>query len=214
MTNSDTLSATTRANRKTLLLTLAIFVLPVLVAFVLLKTGLYTTAGTSNRGQLIDPPVEFESLALTSLDGEPVVTEQFRKKWWIMFVLPVNCEAACRNSLYQMRQIQQALGPDQSRVATLIVMPHAVPAELASWLEQDFSHSIRVTANAATLDAALAAAFAGQLQPSAAGHLYLMDTMGAIFMHYPGYEDEQESILKGRDLLKDLQRVLKISRIG
>ena len=52
------------------------------------------------------------------------------------------------------------------------------------------------------------------LKSSQVGYIYLVDTMGAVFMYYPTYADEQESILKGRDMLKDLQKVLKLSKIG
>ena len=53
-----------------------------------------------------------------------------------------------------------------------------------------------------------------KLKENQAGYIYLVDTMGAVFMYYPTYVDEQQSILKGRDLLKDLQKVLKLSKIG
>ncbi|MFZ5602232.1 MAG: SCO family protein [Pseudomonadota bacterium] len=212
-TNQPT-SAVARANRRALLLTLAVFALPVLIAYVLLKTGWYTSAGTSNRGLLIDPPLAFDAIPLSAVDGNPIPADQLRKKWWIVYVMPAECDAACRNSLFQMRQVHQALGPDFSRVGELIITPFAVDAATATWLQQEFAESLRAKADAVTLDAALAPAFADNQQASQSGHLFLVDTMGAMFMHYPGYADEQESILKGRNLLKDLQRVLKISRIG
>lgn len=212
--NPSVSSSTARANRKALLLTLSIFVLPVLVAYVLLKTGWYTSAGTSNRGLLIDPPIAFDELQLFTTSGEPLPTEQLRKKWWIVYVLPEQCEAACKNSLFQMRQVHQALGPDFERVGELIVSTRTTDADTETWLQQEFSGALRAQANAARFDQSLSVAFPPSAIASDSGHLYLVDTMGALFMHYPGYADEQESILKGRDLLKDLQRVLKVSKIG
>lgn len=204
----------TPANRKTLLLTAAVFILPVAIAFTLLKTGWYSSAGTSNRGMLIDPPIVFDELTLRDANQQILAVEQFRKKWWIMYVMPAECDAACKNSLYLMRQTHQALGPEQSRVAELIVIPHDISAEQAHWLQQEFPAAIRTTTDADALDQTLQKAMTDGTRASTSGHLFLVDTMGAIFMHYPAYADEQESILKGRDLLKDLQRVLKISKIG
>ncbi len=206
--------ATARANRKALLLTLTIFVLPVIVAYVLLKTGWYTAAGTSNRGLLINPPLSFDALPLFSGTGTPIPAEQLRSKWWIVFVVPAQCEAACRNSLYQMRQTHQALGPDFERVGELIITTQTHDTETAHWLQQEFPAALQAQASADAFDALLSSAFPASVSASNSGHLYLVDTMGALFMHYPGYADEQESILKGRDLLKDLQRVLKVSKIG
>lgn len=213
--SSSTVSpATARANRKALLLTLTIFVLPVIVAYVLLKTGWYTVAGTSNRGQLINPPLSFDALPLSSSTGAPIPAAQLRSKWWIVFVVPAQCEAACKNSLYQMRQTHQALGPDFERVGELIISTQASDAQTAQWLQQEFPAALRAQVQAETFDALLSPALPALTSASNSGHLYLVDTMGALFMHYPGYADERESILKGRDLLKDLQRVLKVSKIG
>ena len=201
-------------NRKAFLLTIAIFVLPVIVAYTLLKTGWYTSAGTTNHGLLIDPPIPFDNLTLYDDSHQTLPVDQFRKKWWIMYVMPSHCDAACKNSLYLMRQSHQALGPEQSRVAELIILPQQIDAALSQWLQTEFPHATKASADAAALDSTLAAAMHDHQQPSEAGHLFLVDTMGAIFMHYPGYTNEQESILKGRDLLKDLQKVLKLSKIG
>ncbi len=202
------------SSRRALLLTFAIFLLPVLIAYLLLKTGWYTSAGTSNRGLLINPPISFDDLALTGSEQKPLEPELFRKKWWIMYVIPATCDGACRNSLYLMRQAREALGPESSRVAELIVTTHTLNTELAEWIALEFPQAVVASANVANVDSTLQQAFADKLSGSNAGHLFLVDTMGAIFMHYPSFSDEQESILKGRDLLKDLQKVLKLSKIG
>lgn len=214
MSSHSTASATTATNRRNLILTAVVFILPVIAAYLLLKTGWYSSAGTSNKGMLIDPPVVFDELSLFDAQGTAVPAEHFRKKWWIMYVIPAQCEAACRNSLYLMRQTHQALGPDQPRVAELVITPHAPSEELASWLAQEFPSATRAHASADNVDRVLGPAMADGMRASEAGHLFLMDTMGAIFMHYPAYADERESILKGRDVLNDLKKVLKISKIG
>lgn len=204
----------TTANRRALLITAAVFIMPVVVAYVLLKTGWYGSAGTSNRGLLINPPISFDELQLTDAGHQKIPADDFRRKWWIMYVMPSHCEAACRNSLYLMRQTHQALGPDKPRVAELIVVSGDLDAELAQWLAQEFPSARQVRAEAGNLDSVLSGSMPSGKRASEAGHLFLVDTMGAIFMHYPGHADERESILKGRDLLKDLQKVLKISKIG
>lgn len=204
----------TQRNRRSLILTALVFLLPVVAAYILLKTGWYTSAGTSNRGQLINPPISFDDLQLTDEQGRLLAAEHFRKKWWILYVMPRECDAACRNSLYLMRQTHQALGPDSHRVAELVITPHVLDDALAVWLAQEFPNAVRVNGDVDNVDRVLYTALQDGMRPSEAGHLFLVDTMGAIFMHYRSYAEEHESILKGRDLLKDLQKVLKISKIG
>lgn len=207
-------NANNRTNRNALLLTTAIFIIPVIIAYTLLKTGWYAAAGTTNHGTLIDPPIDFDRLALRDVHQQPIPAQEFRKKWWIMYVVPDVCDSACKNSLYLMRQTHQALGPERSRVAELIIMPHPIDEQFSHWLRQEFPMALQTTTDATSLNQALQPALATNVEPSRTGYLYLVDTMGAIFMYYPSYSDEQESILKGRNLLKDLQRVLKLSKIG
>jgi hypothetical protein len=52
------------------------------------------------------------------------------------------------------------------------------------------------------------------MQPQESGLLYLVDPTGLVFMVYPEYADEMESVLRGKDVLKDLKHVLKVSRVG
>ncbi|MBA55860.1 MAG: hypothetical protein CMK89_15505 [Pseudomonadales bacterium] len=201
-------------NRKTFLIALSIFVIPFLAALLLHKTGLYTSVGTTNRGELISPPAAFDAIELSDQNKEPITPDSLKKKWWMVYVMPNTCNEACENSLYQIRQIHAALGPEQNRVATMLIATHPLDAKYQTLIEQEFPH-LRV---AYTEDAELESWFSETnnqpLQTRQTGYIYLVDTMGAVFMYYPTYEDEQESILKGRDMLKDLQKVLKLSKIG
>ena len=196
-------------NRKAFLITIALFVLPVIFAFVLHKTGWYKSAGTSNKGSLIDPPLTAESLALESL-----IPEDFsERKWWIIYIMPNECSKACENSLYQMRQIHKALGPDQARVSRLLITTENPSESYQSLIDQEFPNLETAQLTDTQLETAFAKVPSTTIERPQ-DHIYLMDTMGAIFMVYPTYEDEQTSILKGRDLLKDLRKVLKLSKIG
>ncbi len=201
-------------NRKLLLVALAVFVIPFLAALLLHKTGLYKAVGTTNRGTLITPPVAFDSLPLTDAQGEPIASEALAARWWMVYVIPPQCDAACRNTLYQMRQVHKALGPDQDRVATMLIATTALPQDYRALIAEEFSELTVAHTEPEALQQWFTDTENDGLKQQQTGLLYLVDTMGAVFMYYPTYADEQESILKGRDLLKDLQKVLKLSKIG
>ncbi len=201
-------------NKKSMLTALAVFVIPFAAALFLHKTGLWSSVGTSNRGHLISPPIPFESISLTDAEHSPVSAEAFKKKWWMVYVLPENCTDACSNSLYQMRQVHTALGPEQKRVSRLLITTSEVAPDIQNLIEKEFPNLTVVHADKAQLSDAFSQSDNAELSQQQSGRIYLVDTMGAVFMHYPTYEDEQESILKGRNLLKDLQKVLKLSKIG
>ena len=201
-------------NRKTFLIAICIFVIPFAAALLLHKTGLYKSVGTTNRGELIIPPVPFESLALSAPDQNPITPDSLRKKWWMVYVMPDNCNQACDNSLFQIRQIHAALGPEQNRVATMLIATQPLSARYQSLINKEFPQLKVAFTNTGDLQAWFKETDNQPLQNRQSGFIYLIDAMGAVFMYYPTYSDEQESILKGRDMLKDLQKVLKLSKIG
>jgi hypothetical protein len=212
--NTNTQAQVDSKNRRTLIIALAVFLLPVIVAAILHKTGLYKSVGTSNRGQLINPPLAFETLPLLDQYATSIDPETLKQHWWMVYLMPEQCDAACKNSLYQMRQVHIALGPEQSRVARLLISTSALSAENAELIKTEFPKLRVAQTSAADLQALFDSVSDHELKTQQAGRIYLVDTMGAMFMYYPTFQDEQESILKGRDLLKDLQKVLKLSKIG
>ncbi|MGB3622042.1 MAG: SCO family protein [Ketobacter sp.] len=211
---NETVQQIRTKNRRTLLIALALFVIPVIVAAVLLKTGLYKSVGTSNKGLLINPPLSFEDIPLKDAANKVLDPEQFKRKWWLVYVIPEHCDESCSNSLFQMRQVHTALGPEQSRVERLVISTAPLEAPYDRLIKEEFPKLRVVFTQASQLKQAFAPVEDNQLKATPSGHIYLVDTMGAVFMYYPTYQDEQESILKGRGLLKDLKKVLKLSKIG
>ncbi len=201
-------------NRKTILIAAAVFVIPFLAALLLHKTGLYKSVGTTNRGELIVPPVAFETLELTNQDQQQIAADSLKKKWWMVYVMPENCDQSCDNSLYQIRQIHAALGPEQNRVSTMLITTHPLNDKYQALVDEEFSEFTVAYAESDDLADWFTTTDNKPLQTRQSGYIYLVDTMGAVFMYYPTYVDEQESILKGRDMLKDLKKVLKLSKIG
>lgn len=206
--------AITHRNRKTLLIAFSVFAIPFLAALLLHKTGLYHSVGTTNRGQLITPPVAFESLPLADAKAQRLDPAGLKKTWWMVYVIPEQCDQSCENSLYQLRQIHLALGPDKNRVSTMLISAHNLEPEYQSLIEQEFPELKVAYTQPSELQDWFNQTENNPLKENQAGYIYLVDTMGAVFMYYPTYVDEQQSILKGRDLLKDLQKVLKLSKIG
>lgn len=202
------------SNRRTFLIALAIFVIPFLAALILHKTGFYKSVGTTNRGELIQPPVPFESLALATADAQTIPADTLKKKWWMVYVMPESCNESCENSLYQIRQIHSALGPEQSRVATMLIVTQPLAGKYQTLVEQEFPDLTVAYTHPENLQNWFQETENSTLLSEQSGFIYLVDTMGAVFMYYPTYADEQQSILKGRDMLKDLQKVLKLSKIG
>lgn len=199
-----------RKNRLLLLLLLATFIVPFVVGDLAYKLGWYQ-GGETNLGTLIEPPVAFADFQARKLDGV-VQTAAFAKgSWWLLYVMPAHCEAACRNRLFQMRQVRKALGKEADRVQPLLVLTAPLTAETEALLAQEFGEFVRLEASADTLNVALARVVPN---PAEAGQLYIMDPMGWLMLTYAPEADEKTSVIKAEDILQDIKKLLKASRIG
>ncbi len=187
-----------RRGRVKLLALAAFFALPVLAGYVVYFFDL-APGSTGNYGTLLaarplaDTPLEpMES-------GEPFRFSQLRGKWLLVQFDSGACAAYCERKLYFMRQVRKALGKDMSRVERVwLVTDRQAPApRLLEAIEG--THMARTTGNA------VAAEFPADR--AAADHVYLVDPHGNLMMRFPRDPDPSR-------MLKDLQRLMKVSGIG
>lgn len=175
-----------RRGRAKLVLLAAAFALPLVLA-TLAHVFDWAPGTTANYGELVAPP--------RPLAGPPF--DALRGKWVLVSFDAAACDAYCERKLYFMRQVRRAQGKDQDRVERLWVLTDEgrPRAELLAAIE-----GTRVERNAA-----LAARFPAGA--SHADHVYIVDPLGNLMMRYPRDPDPSR-------MLKDLQRLLRLSQIG
>ncbi len=142
------------------------------------------TGTPGNYGELVAPRTL----------SQPPFTE-LRGKWLLVSVDASACDAYCEKKLYFMRQLRKAQGENQMRIERLwIVTDSGTPRpELLAAIE-----GTRLTRNIAAKE---------DFPGDAAEHIYLVDPLGNLMLRFP--RDPEPS-----RMLKDLQRLLKYSRIG
>ena len=125
------------------------------------------------------------------LSGPPLA--ELRGTWVLVSFDAAACDAYCERKLYFMRQIRTAQGKEQARVQRLWVITDAgAPRpELLAAIE-----GTRITRT-------VPAEFPG----NRVEHIYLVDPLGNLMMRYPRDPDPSK-------MLKDLQRLLRYSKIG
>ena len=113
-----------------------------------------------------------------------------RGKWVLVSADAAACDAYCEKKLYFMRQVRRAQGKDMERVARLWLVsgPGAVRPELAAAIEG--THISRAEDPRFTRD-----------------HVYLVDPLGNLMLRFPRDPDPSR-------MIKDLQRLLRYSRVG
>ncbi|WP_341502718.1 hypothetical protein [Gallaecimonas sp. GXIMD4217] len=95
--------------QRLLLLFLALFLLPLVLARLAFHQGWLQGGATVNKGQLINPPLA--AATLFEDDG----------KWRLIYVQPAQCDAACEQSLFILGQTHLALGKELDRVQPLVL---------------------------------------------------------------------------------------------
>jgi hypothetical protein len=146
----------------------------------------WSPGGQANYGELIAP---------RPLAGPPL--DELRGKWVLVSFDAALCDAYCEKKLYIMRQVRTAQHKDAGRVERLWVLTDAGTPRAGL-----------LGAIAGTRIAPLKVGAALQGFPgNAIDHIYLIDPLGNLMMRFPRDPDPSK-------LLKDLQRLLRLSQIG
>lgn len=208
--NNPISSEQQRKARFMMLAIVAVFVLP----FFLLP--LFTSlndVGKTNKGFLIQPHIPLAELVLADAQQQLVMASYLETRWTLLYVMPEHCDAVCisarNNALYAMRQVRLSLDRNMDRVQSVLVFTATPDTELSAFVEQEFVGVKQVQGNRQILEAML---YARVQEQYPAGNIFLMSPDGYVFMAYPTFSDEQESILRARDIRADLKKSIKGDR--
>jgi hypothetical protein len=141
-------------------------------------------------GWSVGKPGNYGELLLPRVVAGPPL-EALRGKWVLVSFDAAACDAYCEKKLYFMRQARRAQGKEMERLERLWVLtdggaPRAeLVAEGVRWT------SLRLEG------------FPGE----ARDHIYVVDPLGNLMMRFPRDPDPSR-------MVKDLQRLLKLSRFG
>lgn len=128
-----------------------------------------------------------ELIAPRTLSGPPF--DALRGKWVLVSFDAAACDPYCERKLYYLRQVRRAQGKDMERVERLWLVTGGAP-------RQELLAAIEGTRIVLSNDASFSP-----------DHIYLVDPLGNLMLRFPRDPDPSK-------MLKDLQRLLKYSRIG
>ena len=182
-----------RKSRKSFLLLLSIFIIPVVMAKLALDNDWFNQ-GVTNSGTLIEHELTLDELDLTD--------KTLQKKWLIISQISDACLDVCQQSLYGINQTFISLGKEMKRV---------VPVGLYSTsLDESSLGKMNLKEGVWAFNPVTTAA-KDQLDPA---KVYVADPLGNIILEYPQPTTDQEILAFGKAMLSDLRKLLKYSRIG
>ena len=138
--------ATIRSNKRKLAVLLIIPLVVLSTAYAVFYTGIGVPTGTTNKGELIQPPVATDEFVYTTMDGSLYTPEPI---WHMVFPIVGDCSAVCRETLHTTRQVHLRQGKraiDIDRIAVLTAPPST---DFLDYMAEEHPRTAVVIANAA-----------------------------------------------------------------
>jgi hypothetical protein len=180
-----------KPQRRTLVVLLLLFFVPLATSFVLYYGFDWRPAGGANHGELLQP-----------LRKLPALARDLETKWALMYVGDGRCDEACRHALYVARQTHVLLNKDQDRVNRTFFATSACCDR--EFLEREHE-GIQV------LDVSSEPARAELLAVLPPGdhshHIFVVDPMLNVVLRFDTRDNP-------KGLLDDIKKLLKLSHIG
>jgi len=196
-------------NRRNFVLLVVVFLMPMIVAWLVLKNiDTLKPSGSRNFGELIQPARPLQEFTLQLRDGVKFGLDEVRGKWNIFYFNKSECAQTCQETFTKLHQARLGQGREMHRLRFLYVnTDSATVTEQTLQFIKSLPETKIISGTQEELIKLEAQFEATGKSPKEEGRFFLIDPNGNIMMTY-----SKESFV--RDLLKDLDHLLKYSQIG
>lgn len=187
-------------NRKSFILLLIAFGLPILLAKLALEFS-WLEYGVTNQGELLDTPFTTAEIGLADIELSDIErSEHGNKQWLLMYLVQPNCGDYCEQLLVGINNTYIALGKEMPRVTPIALFQTA--------FSPDQLQNIR------THDWRFIEASPKAKQQLKLGELYIADPLGNIFLVHALPKNSADIPAFGKAILADMKKLLKYSKVG
>ena len=188
---SDANNSSNKSNRRSLLLLITVFILPILLAKLALENQ-WLDLGVTNQGELLT-----QQLTLTDLGMNE---QEFAQQWLIIYRLPSQCTDMCLHSIETVHNSYVALGKDMPRVTPVLLKENIFSAQQNKQLTKSQWQILALTPQMKNL-----------LQGP---QVLIADPLGNIILSHQLPEQEQQQTSLGKAIIADMKKLLKYSKVG
>jgi cytochrome oxidase Cu insertion factor (SCO1/SenC/PrrC family) len=195
------------AHQKKLLTIFGLFFVPLAIAatWYLLLPADYRPGSMTNNGNLITPIYPIAAFTQKTRDGDDFSGKDLEKKWTLVHLIKGHCGEECSKWLYNTRQIRIALAEDMDRVNRLAVVDSTAAATDNRKMWESHPDMRVIIGAQGGLAEQIRQHTAAQSYPEHS--VFLIDPLGNLMMQFP-------PDINPKLLMKDLEKLLKLSHIG
>lgn len=175
-------------SRLALVAVVVAFLIPVLIAKLVLDNHWYQ-GGVTNEGAMLVPPLELNDQ----------INQSLPPKWRLGYIAVNGCDASCEQALYALNQTDIAVGRESDRVQPIVLTNGDLDFDLD-----------RVPMLQEVVNPELVTALA-DVPPN---RIFVIDPLGNVILHYEVFADEEKMRSEAKNMLADLRKLLKLSKIG
>jgi len=174
-----------------LFLVLATFALPIILAKVALEAQ-WLDMGVTNKGTLLTNELTLEQLGLKTTD--------FEQHWLIIYSLPEQCSIHCQQTLETVHNTYVALGKEMPRVFPVALYQNELSTEQRQKISQSKWQLLAMPEQAK--------------QQIVTSQIFIVDPLGNVFLSHQLPENTKQLPQLGKQILADMKKLLKYSKVG
>lgn len=184
-------SSQVKKSRRNMMLIVVAFVLPIILAKFALQDHWFNY-GVTNKGALIENELNLTQLGINA--------DQFDKQWLMLYRLPKSCQQSCQQAVVSINNTYVALGKEMPRVTPVGLTENGLPESLLNQIREkhwQFTSLPNLARNQLT-----------------STQLFIVDPLGNVVLAHELPEQVEALPQFGKNILADMKKLLKYSRIG
>lgn len=188
---TETTCISKHANRRSLVLLIAAFIVPVVLAKLAL-TNQWLNRGVTNQGQLLSQAFTLTDLGLNN--------KAFAKQWLIIYLPPHECLQTCEQNIETVHNSYVALGKDMPRITAVLLNGNNFTTEQSNrliksqWFIQGASPQVKSLPET--------------------NLVFIADPLGNIILKHKAPQQLTLQSSFGKGIIADMKKLLKYSKVG
>lgn len=189
--NSEPLKHNKYKNRRSLIMVVIAFALPILLAKLALENQ-WLEMGVTNKGRLLSDELTLKQLGIDN--------DAYSKQWLILYSLPEQCELNCEKALEAVHNTYVALGKEMPRVTPVAMTQHILTSAQSAQIAKSQWQLVSMPNQAK--------------QYIDHSQVFLVDPLGNVFLSHELPKNIESLPQFGKQILADMKKVLKYSKVG